>query len=147
MLRREGRRINPKKVQRLYQEEGLQVRRRKRKRRAVVPRTPMPAPTRANERWSMDFVRDTLGDGRVFRSFTLVDDCTRESPAIEVDFSLTGARVARVLDRVAERRGYPREFAQALAMAPSLLTRTTALIIPGTELGITSAQLILLWRL
>ena len=108
VLRREGRRINPKKVQRLYQEEGLQVRRRKRKRRAVVPRTPMPAPTRANERWSMDFVRDTLGDGRVFRSFTLVDDCTRESPAIEVDFSLTGARVARVLDRVAGRRGYPR---------------------------------------
>lgn len=108
VLRREGWRINPKRVQRVYQEEGLQVRRRKRKRRAIVPRTPMPTPTRANERWSMDFVRDTLGDGRVFRSFTLVDDCTRECPAIEVDFSLTGARVARVLDQVAGRRGYPR---------------------------------------
>ena len=68
----------------------------------------MPAPTRANERWSMDFVRDTLGDGRVFRAFTLVDDCTRECPVIEVDFSLSGERVARVLDRVAQVRGYPR---------------------------------------
>lgn len=107
VLRREGQRINPKRVQRVYQEEGLQVRRRKRRRRAVVPRTPMPAPTRANERWSMDFVRDTLGDGRVFRAFTLVDDCTRECPVIEVDFSLSGDRVARVLDRLAATRGVP----------------------------------------
>ena len=89
------------------QEEGLQVRRRRRKRRAVVLRTPAPVPTRPNERWSMDFVRDTLGDGRVFRCFTLVDDCTRECPAIEVDFSLSGERVVRVLDRVAATRGYP----------------------------------------
>lgn len=108
VLRREGWRINYKRVQRVYQEEGLQVRRRKRKRRATVPRTPTPAPTRANERWSMDFVRDTFGDGRVFRCFTLVDDCTRECPVIEVDFSLSGERVARVLDRVAAARGYPR---------------------------------------
>lgn len=108
VLRREGWRINYKRVQRVYQEEGLQVRRRKRKRRAVVPRTPMPVPTAANERWGMDFVRDTLGDGRGFRSFTLVDECTRECPAIEVDFSLPGERVARVLDRVASVRGYPR---------------------------------------
>jgi putative transposase len=108
VLRREGRRINHKRVQRVYQEEGLQVRQRRRKRRAIVPRTPLPAPTRANERWSMDFVRDTLGDGRVFRCFTLVDDCTRECPVIEVDFSLSGERVARVLGRVAQTRGYPR---------------------------------------
>lgn len=108
VLRREGPPINHKRVQRVYQEEGLQVRRRKRKRRAVVPRTPAPVPARPNERWSMDFVRDTLGDGRVFRCFTLVDDCTRECPAIEVDFSLSGERVVRVLDRVAAVRGYPR---------------------------------------
>ena len=108
VLRREGWRITHKRVQRVYQEEGLQVRRRTRKRRAVVPRTPLPVPTRANERWSMDFVRDTLGDGRVFRAFTLVDDCTRECPVIEVDFSLSGARVARVLDRLAGMRGLPR---------------------------------------
>lgn len=108
LLRRAGQRINRKRVQRVYQEEGLQVRRRKRKRHAAVPRTPMPTPTRANERWSMDFVRDTLGSGRVFRALTIVDDCTRECPAIEVDFSLPGARVARVLDRLAAARGLPK---------------------------------------
>lgn len=108
VLRREGPPINRKRVQRLYQEEGLQVRRRRRKRRAVVPRVPVAVPTRPNERWSMDFVRDTLGDGRVIRCFTLVDDCTRECPAIEVDVSLPGERVVRVLDRVAAVRGYPR---------------------------------------
>lgn len=108
VLRREpGARINYKRVQRLYQAEGLQVRRRRRKHRAKVPRTPMPVPTQPNERWSMDFVRDTLGDGRAFRALTIVDDCTRESPAIEVDFSLPGARVVAVLDRLARTRGLP----------------------------------------
>ena len=109
VLRREpGPRINYKRVQRLYQQEGLQVRRRRRKHRANVPRTPMPVPTHANARWSMDFVRDTLGDGRAFRAFTIVDDCTRESPAIEVDFSLPGERVVAVLSRLARTRGIPK---------------------------------------
>lgn len=109
VLRRQpGPRINYKRVQRLYQQEGLQVRRRRRKHRAKVPRTPMPVPTRANERWSMDFVRDTLGDGRAFRSLTIVDDCTRESAAIEVDFSLPGARVVMVLDRLKQSHGLPK---------------------------------------
>lgn len=107
VLRRQGPRVNRKRVQRVYQEEGLQVRRRKRKRRAVVPRVPMAVPTRANERWSMDVVHDTLGDGRSFRALTIVDDCTRECPAIEVDFSLPGARVTAVLDRLARSRGVP----------------------------------------
>jgi putative transposase len=106
LLRREGWTINRKTTQRIYREEGLHVRRRKRK-RVAVPRTPLPAPTKANERWSMDFVSDALGDGRKFRSFTLVDDCTRECPAIEVDTSLPGERVVRVLDGVAVKRGYP----------------------------------------
>lgn len=108
LRRRPGPRINRKRVQRVYQEEGLQVRRRRRKRRVSVPRSPLAIPTRANERWSMDFVRDTLGDGRAFRALTIVDDCTRECPAIEVDFSLPGARVAQVLERLAESRGLPR---------------------------------------
>jgi putative transposase len=108
VLRREGRVVNHKRVQRLYQEEGLQVRRRKRKRRVAVPRSPLPMPTEPNQRWSMDFVRDTLGDGRVFRALTLVDDCTRECPVIEVDFSLPGVRVAQVLDRLAATRGLPK---------------------------------------
>ena len=108
LKRRAGPRINYKRVQRIYQEEHLQVRRRRRKRRTTVPRSPMPIPTRANERWSMDFVRDTLGDGRAFRALTIVDDCTRECPAIEVDVSLPGARVVDVLERLARTRGRPR---------------------------------------
>jgi putative transposase len=106
LLRREGWAVNRKLVQRVYTEERLHVRRRARK-RVAVPRTPLPVPTAANERWSMDFVSDALGDGRKFRSFTLVDDVTRECPAIEVDVSLPGARVVTVLDRVAAERGYP----------------------------------------
>lgn len=107
LLRREGHVVNRKLVQRLYREEGLTVRCRKRK-RVAVPRTPVTSPLAANERWSMDFVSDALADGRKFRSLTLVDDFTRECPAIEVDVSLSGARVAAVLDRVVARRGLPR---------------------------------------
>lgn len=105
LLRRDGHRINRKRVQRLYQQEGLQVRCRRRKRRVAIPRIPRVVPTQANERWSMDFVRDTLGDGGVFRALTLVDDCTRECPAIEVDFSLSAERVVRVLEGLAYTRG------------------------------------------
>jgi putative transposase len=108
VLRRGGWRDNRKRVQRVYQEEGLQVPRRKRHRQAAVARTPMPRPTVANERWSMDFVRDTLADGRVFRSFTLIDDCTRECPVIALDFSLSGERVVRVLEQLAVTRGLPK---------------------------------------
>ena len=107
LLQREGETVNRKLVQRLYREEGLAVRRRGRK-RVSVARAPLAAPTRANERWSMDFVRDTLSDGRAFRALTIVDDFTRESVAIEVDTSLPGERVVRVLERLAGTRGLPR---------------------------------------
>ena len=107
LLRREGRVVNHKKVERLYREEGLTVRRRHRK-RVARPRIEMPTPRRADEQWSMDFMRDQLAGGRVFRLLTVVDHFTRESPVIEVDLSLPGARVAQVLDRVARRRGLPR---------------------------------------
>lgn len=107
LLRREGRAVNHKKVERLYREEGLTVRRRRRK-RVARPRVEMPTPECANEQWSMDFMRDQLAGGRVFRVLTVVDHYTRESPAIEVDLSLPGARVAQVLDRLAGRRGLPR---------------------------------------
>jgi putative transposase len=106
LLRREGYVVNRKLVQRVYREEGLHVRRRKRK-RVAVPRVPLPAPAAPNDQWSMDFVSDALGDGRKFRALTLVDDFTRESPVIAVDFSLPGERVVRVLDDVAAARGYP----------------------------------------
>lgn len=106
LLRREGYVVNRKLVQRLYREEGLSVRRRQRKRVAVA-RSPMRAPAGPNERWSMDFVSDALGDGRKFRALTIVDDFTRESPAIEVACSVSGERVARVLERLATTRGLP----------------------------------------
>jgi putative transposase len=107
LLRREGRVVNHKKVERLYREEGLTVKRRRRK-RVARPRVEMPTPRRANEQWSMDFMRDQLAGGRVFRLLTVVDHYTRESPVIEVDLSLPGGRVAQVLDRVAGHRGLPR---------------------------------------
>ncbi len=101
LLRREGWEVNHKRVYRLYFEEGLKLRKRRRRSRAQVERVPLAAPTQADERYSMDFMRDTLADGRVFRTLNIVDDYTRECLAIEVDTSLPGARVVRVLERLA----------------------------------------------
>lgn len=108
LLRREGLVINHKRVERLYREEGLAVRRRRGRKRVAEPRVPLPEPRAASERWSMDFMRDTLADGRVFRLLTVVDDFTRECPAIEVDTSLPAERVVQVLERVASTRSLPR---------------------------------------
>ena len=94
--------VNHKRVSRLYREEGLAVRRRRRKRACAAQRVPTPMPSGRNQRWSMDFMADTLADGRRLRVLTLVDDFTRECLATEVDTSLPGARVARVLDRIAK---------------------------------------------
>jgi putative transposase len=106
LLRRQGLVVNHKRVDRLYRLEGLSLRKKSRKRRGGrVGR--LVAASRINQRWSMDFVSDTLAGGRRFRAFTIVDDCSRESPAIEVDTSLPGARVVRVLDQIAGERGLP----------------------------------------
>jgi putative transposase len=107
LLKREGFAVNRKRVQRLYREAGLTVRRRKRKRIGPVERQPLPKPVAANMSWSMDFVSDGLSDGRRLRCLTIVDDCTRECLAIEVDTSLTGQRVVSVLERLIEIRGGP----------------------------------------
>ena len=107
LLRREGFGVNHKRVYRLYREEGLSVRRRKRKRMAGIARVPTMAPERPNQRWSMDFVSDALASGRRIRVLTVIDDFTRESLAMEVDTSLPGLRVTRVLDRLAIDRGLP----------------------------------------
>ena len=108
LIGREGHRMNHKRLYRLYRSEGLAVRRKKRK-RLTRERTPMPPPQRLNERWSMDFMHDRFGLGRKFRTFNLVDEFSRECPAIEVDTSIRAARVIRVLDRVADERGLPEE--------------------------------------
>ena len=108
LLEREGHELNHKRLYRLYREEGLQVRRRRRRKRAIRPRRVMEVPAAANERWSMDFVHDQLASGRRLRCLTVVDDFTRESVVIEVDHSIPGDRVAQVLDRVGRERGFPR---------------------------------------
>ena len=87
-LRRKGWAINHKLVYRLYREEGLVVRRRVRKRIAAARRQQLDAPTKPDQRWSMDFVSDALADGRVFRTLNIIDDFSRECVAIEVDISL-----------------------------------------------------------
>lgn len=101
LLSREGWQVNHKRVYRLYREEGLKLRKRRRRARAHIERVPLPLPTKADERYSMDFMRDTLADGRAFRTLNIVDDYTRECLAIEVDTSLPGERVVRVLERLA----------------------------------------------
>jgi len=107
MLRREGWPVNHKRVYRLYGEEGLAVRCRPRKRRKAAARRPLVLPTHANQVWTMDFTHDQLASGRKFRTLNLMDGFTRESPRIEVDTSLPGRRVVRVLEKVAGERGYP----------------------------------------
>ncbi len=108
LLRREGLDVNHKRVYRLYRQEGLSVRRKHRKRLASALRTVLPPPAAPNERWSMDFVADALMDGRRLRAFNVVDDFTRECLAIEVDSSLPGLRVARVLERIGATRPLPK---------------------------------------
>jgi len=109
LLRREGLVINHKRTYRLYRDEGLAVRTKKRKRLAGRERMPLAAPERRNQRWSMDFVSDSLCSGRRFRVLDIVDDHTRESPGQLVDLSISGERVARFLDDLAALHGLPEE--------------------------------------
>lgn len=107
MLRRDGQRVNHKRVERLYREEGLSLRRKRRKKRVSGLGVVLPAPNWVNQRWSMDFITDTLADGRRFRCLTIVDDFSRECPGLYADTSITGASVAEILDRLAKTRGLP----------------------------------------
>ena len=108
LLKREGIEANWKKVYRIYREERLTVRKRGGRKRALGTRAPMAVPQAADQRWSLDFVSDALMDGRRFRILCVIDDFSRECLATVVDNSISGARVARELDGIAERRGrYP----------------------------------------
>ena len=107
LLEREGVRMNKKKLFRLYQEEGLAVRRRRGRKRATGTRAPMALPDRPNQRWSLDFVTDALAWGRRFRVLAIVDDFTREALALVVDTSIGGARLVRELDALVASRGKP----------------------------------------
>jgi putative transposase len=107
LLGREGLAVNHKRVERLYRAEGLAVRRRRRKRLAAPERAPLRLPTGPNEQWCLDFVTDALSWGRRIRLLAVVDTVTREALAIEVDTSLPGERVVRVLERITTERGVP----------------------------------------
>src|SRR4051794_20610620 len=107
LLRRGGFATNHKLVHRLYQEEKLAIRRRGRQKRRSGIMARSWCPIAANQRWSLDFVEDCLANGRRFHTANLKDDCTRECPAIRVDFSLPGQRVVGMLEDVAKVRGYP----------------------------------------
>ena len=108
MLERQGIKLSPKKLYRLYREERLTVRKRGGRKRALGTRAPMTIPQDRNLRWSLDFVMDTTVSGRRFRILTLVDDFTRECLGLVADTSLTAPRVVRELDRIVELRGCPR---------------------------------------
>lgn len=109
LLRRQGWTDNHKRIARLYREEGLQVKRRGRKRVARVTRQPLTPPARLNERWSMDFVADSLANRRRLRLLNILDEYSRECLHIEVDTSLPGARVVRTLEQLRQHRGCPRQ--------------------------------------
>jgi putative transposase len=108
LLVREGWRVNHKRVYRLYVEEKLGLRRKRGRKRSSV-RQPLAKTRAANQAWSVDFMTDALSSGRKFRTLNIVDDYTREALAIEVDTSLGGGRVVRVLEELKARRGLPRQ--------------------------------------
>jgi putative transposase len=107
-LRQRGLIVNHKRVERLYAEANLQIRRRKRKKVPMSDRQPLLRPDAANEVWSMDFVFDRSADGRVIKCLTIVDDATHESVATVPERAMGGLTLTRVLDRLSVTRGLPR---------------------------------------
>ena len=108
LLKREGHAVNLKKLYRLYREEGLTVRRRKGRKRAIGARQPLPRPEGIGQVWSLDFMSDALSDGRRFRVLGVMDQCSRECLTLAVDTSMPGQRVVRELDRLIRHHGKPR---------------------------------------
>ncbi len=106
-LLRDGMTDNHKRVYRVYAEEGLQLGRRRRRQKSRYRGSRLEEPTRLNELWTMDFLSDQLSDRRVFRILVVMDVYSRECLALEIDTSITGRRVARVLDRLKAERGLP----------------------------------------
>ncbi len=107
LLRREGEPSGINRIYRLYRQEGLTVRKRRARRRAVGTRTPILIEAKVNARWSLDFVHDQFALGRRFRILNIVDDVTRECLAAIPDTSISGKRVARELTALIEKRGKP----------------------------------------
>lgn len=106
-LRQEGHLINHKRTWRLYGEQGLTLRRRRRRRLPERIQQPLLQPIEPNLCWSMDFMHDALANGRPFRTFNVLDDFARDALAIEIDFSISGGRIVRVLEQLCEWHGKP----------------------------------------
>lgn len=140
LLKREGWEVNWKKLYRINREEGLSVRKRGGRKRAIGTRAPMAIPQGPNQRWSLDFVSDTLSDGRRFRILCVISDFSRECLSTVVDTSLSGLRVARELDRITDLRGYPCLVASDRAIGTPLVREAIA---RGTEL---TSNAILKWQ-
>lgn len=107
LIRREGFAVNHKRTERIYREEGLTLKRRRRRRLVRIGQGPRDGPRRMNERWSLDFVSDAAANGQTIRVLAVVDDYTRECLATEIDTSLPGLRVVRTLNRIVAERGRP----------------------------------------
>ena len=108
LLRRDGWRVNVKRIYRLYTDEGLTVRTKYRTKAAGQARVPQAMATAPNQRWSMDFMSERIADGRWFRMLTVVDQFTRECLCLVADQSLTGEKVAQALEPIVAQRGAPR---------------------------------------
>lgn len=106
-LRLEGYAVNHKRTERLYRQHGLALRRRRRHRLPVEARKPLLQPIHPNLCWSLDFMGDSLADGRGYRTLNVIDDYARDALAIEIDLSLTARRVVRVLGRLCDAHGQP----------------------------------------
>ena len=109
LLKRENLVINKKRTERIYREEKLQLRVRRRKKRAAQARLELPKAERPNQRWAMDFLQDALRDGRRFRALPIIDTFTKECFWIEVDTSIGGKRVAQVLSWISAVHGLPEQ--------------------------------------
>lgn len=107
LLRRAGRKWNHKKIYRLYRLLKLNKRRKSKRRLPSRVKQPLQQQEDINQSWSMDFMSDSLVCGRKFRTLNIIDDCSREVLAIEIDTSLPAPRLIRVLDRIVEERGKP----------------------------------------
>lgn len=106
-LRQAGLRVNHKRVERLYTEAGLQVRRRKRKKVPVSDRRPLGRPQKADQVWSMDFVFDRTAEGQAIKCLTVIDDATHEAVAVVPERAISGHALTRILNRLAVQRGLP----------------------------------------
>lgn len=106
LLRWRGAEVNHKRVHRIYRAAGLAIRRKRRK-HCVRAGQPLLQATAANQEWGLDFAHDAVAGGRAVRVLSVVDACTRECLALEVDTSFASRRVTRVLEAIIAQRGLP----------------------------------------